>query len=112
MTTPLASPIRLQQRDGETIKIGPIPSTAGGYYDATGHAARLVVKANRFAADATGTTITGTLAGDTTVGFTATFVVPDAVTATAGQLWAHAWVTPSGGKPQTIRQSALHVEAT
>lgn len=108
----VGSAVTIQQRDGETIKVGPIASTEGGWYDAAGHAARLVIKASRYDADATGTTIVGSLAGDTDVGFTATFVVPTGVTATAGARWMHAWVTPSGGDPQTIRYCPLIVDPT
>lgn len=106
------SALTIQQRDGETIKIGPIRSTEGGWYDATDHAARLVIKASRYDADATGTTIVGSLSGDTDTGFTATFAVPTTVTATAGPKWMHAWVTPPGGNPQTIRYCPLIVDPT
>lgn len=106
------SPVVIQQRDGEVITIGPIASTVPGvdWHDATGHTASLVIKADRWAADTT--PIVGSITGSTAVGFTASFTVPAAATATHGVKWMHAWVTPPAGEPMTIRYCPLHIEPT
>lgn len=103
----------IHQRDGETIRCPILETvTPPAFYDANPatHTASLVIKTNRRGADTT--PIAGTISGDLTAGYVATFTIPASLTGTAGRQWMHAWVTPPGGEPMTIAAESLTIVAT
>jgi len=103
----MTTPVQVNLGDDETILVGPIPSTAGGYYDAAGHTATLYVKADRSASDASGTAVGGVLSGSLANGFYFSFTLSAALLAAAAMKWVHVVAVAPGGARSTLLSRAL-----
>lgn len=103
--------IRLPQGDDVTISVGPIPSATGGYYDATGATAELLIKDRRGASDTTATTVAGAMSGNTTSGFVATFRLPRTLTTgVAARRWYRARLVTATADRRTIGSGPLLID--
>lgn len=91
----------LTQNDDEQPTFGPVRDSAGALVQidpAQGWTASLVLKDSAAAADTT--PISGTITGSAGAGWTVTFTVGAALTATAAMTWHHAYVRGPTASPK------------
>lgn len=103
----------LHQSDQEVAAVGPLLNPDGTYYaPLPADTTTLVVKANQWVPDATGTTYTGTFVEDATNPgqWYATFTVPPADIPTLGKFFYRCRVFNAAGEPQTVVGGDLIVD--
>lgn len=102
--------ISVSQGDDVTVTTEIIKNDDGTVYDATGHTTELLVKADAYADDTTATTYAGTLTGDASAGFRASYSIPRSALSTPGTSWYRARVVTAGNLRRTIARGPLVVE--